>query len=228
MIAGVAMVASVLGGMFGYLIGWGAFRQRSAGRFSNSTARTPISTAFATRYNEWGAWAVLIAGHHAVPLQGHHDPVGHRPGCNLPVFIVASIIARGLRFFVVAALLWKFGAPIRDFIERRLGLMFTLFMILLIGGFLGGEIPMTRATLILLAAGGSLAAAPWGLRVSAAGLCALQAVPLAALAAWRGDPDRRAGAVASDRLACRLLGALAALTTGGIGVYHTGVERGWW
>jgi membrane protein DedA with SNARE-associated domain len=56
-------------------------------------------------------------------------------GLSLPVFIVASIIARGLRFFIVAALLWKFGTPIRDFIERRLGLMFTLFVILLVGGF---------------------------------------------------------------------------------------------
>jgi hypothetical protein len=41
-----------------------------------------------------------------------------------------------LRFFLVAALLWKFGAPIRDFIERRLGLMFTLALALLVGGFL--------------------------------------------------------------------------------------------
>ena len=54
---------------------------------------------------------------------------------NLGVFMVASVIARGLRFFIVAALLWKFGAPIRDFIERRLGLMFILFVILLAGGF---------------------------------------------------------------------------------------------
>ena len=54
---------------------------------------------------------------------------------NLGVFMVASVIARGLRFFIVAALLWKFGAPIRDFIERRLGLMFTLFVVLLAGGF---------------------------------------------------------------------------------------------
>jgi hypothetical protein len=51
----------------------------------------------------------------------------------LPVFIVASIVARGLRFFLVAALLWKFGAPIRTFIERRLGLVFTVFMVLLVG-----------------------------------------------------------------------------------------------
>ena len=54
---------------------------------------------------------------------------------NLPVFIASALVARGLRFFLVAALLWKFGEPIRDFIERRLGLMFTLFVILLLGGF---------------------------------------------------------------------------------------------
>ena len=54
---------------------------------------------------------------------------------SLPVFVLASVLARGLRFFVVAALLWRFGAPIRDFIERRLGVMFTLFMALLVGGF---------------------------------------------------------------------------------------------
>ena len=54
---------------------------------------------------------------------------------SLPVFILASIAARGLRFFIVAGLLWKFGPPIRTFIERRLGLVFTAFMIALIGGF---------------------------------------------------------------------------------------------
>ena len=52
----------------------------------------------------------------------------------MPVFIVSSIIARGLRFFIVAALLWKFGAPIRVFIEKYLGLLFTAFVVLLIGG----------------------------------------------------------------------------------------------
>jgi hypothetical protein len=48
---------------------------------------------------------------------------------------VASIVARGLRFFVLAALLYWLGPPIRDFIEKRLGLVFTLMMILLVGGF---------------------------------------------------------------------------------------------
>jgi len=49
--------------------------------------------------------------------------------------VITSILARSLRFFIIAALLWKFGAPIRDFIERRLGLVFLAFCVLLIGGF---------------------------------------------------------------------------------------------
>ena len=54
----------------------------------------------------------------------------------LGTFIATSILARGLRFFVLAGLLRIYGAPIRDFIEKRLGLMFTLFVGLLIGGFI--------------------------------------------------------------------------------------------
>ena len=57
-------------------------------------------------------------------------------GLNLVTFAVVSVIGRGLRFFLVSALLYKFGEPIRDFIEKRLGLMFTLGMVLLIGGFI--------------------------------------------------------------------------------------------
>ena len=56
-------------------------------------------------------------------------------GLNLTVFMVSSVVARGLRFFIVAGLLWKFGPPIRDFIEKRLGILFTLFLVLLLGGF---------------------------------------------------------------------------------------------
>ena len=82
-----------------------------------------------------GAWAVLIAGVTPFPYKVITIMSGWT-GLSIPVFIVSSIVARGLRFFVVAALLWKFGAPIRDLIERRLGLFFTLFVALLLGGFL--------------------------------------------------------------------------------------------
>jgi len=89
---------------------------------------------FRTSYNDWGAWAVLIAGVTPFPYKVITILSG-ATGLSLPVFMVASVVARGLRFFVVAALLWQFGAPIRDFIERRLGLMFTLAIALLLGGF---------------------------------------------------------------------------------------------
>ena len=132
-IAGVALVASVLGGMFGYYIGWGMFE--TVGRpVLEFYGKDAYFDDFATRYNEWGAWAVLIAGVTPFPYKVITILSG-ATGLNFGVFMIASVIARGLRFFIVAALLWKFGAPIRDFIERRLGLMFTLFCLLLVGGF---------------------------------------------------------------------------------------------
>ena len=89
---------------------------------------------FQETYNEWGAWAVFIAGVTPFPYKVITILSGVT-GLNLPVFIIASILARGLRFFIVAALLWKFGEPIRAFIEKRLGLLFVLFVVLLLGGF---------------------------------------------------------------------------------------------
>jgi membrane protein YqaA with SNARE-associated domain len=89
---------------------------------------------FRARYNEYGAWAVLIAGVTPFPYKVITILSG-TTGLSLTVFMVASVVARGLRFFVVAALLWKFGEPIREFIERRLGLLFTVFCLLLVGGF---------------------------------------------------------------------------------------------
>lgn len=133
-IAGVATVASVAGGLAGYWIGYGAFE--TVGRpVLEFYGKDSYFDSFSERYNEWGAWAVLIAGVTPFPYKVITILSG-ATGLSLGVFLVASVIARAMRFFVVAALLWKFGAPIRDFIERRLGLMFTLFVILLLGGFL--------------------------------------------------------------------------------------------
>jgi membrane protein YqaA with SNARE-associated domain len=134
LIALVALSASVLGGLLGYAIGALAF----------DTVGQPILDAlgkghaveeFNATFNDWGAWAVLIAGVTPFPYKVITIMSGWT-GLSIPVFIGASVVARGLRFFIVAALLWKFGAPIRDLIERRLGLFFTLFVALLLGGFL--------------------------------------------------------------------------------------------
>ncbi|PID37014.1 MAG: cytochrome B [Rhodobacterales bacterium] len=133
LIAGVALISSVLGGMLGYAIGWGVFE--SVGRpILEFYGKTDSFGQFADTYNAYGAWAVLIAGVTPFPYKVITILSGST-GLDFAVFMVASVLARGLRFFLVAGLLWKFGAPIRDFIEKRLGLMFTLFCVLLIGGF---------------------------------------------------------------------------------------------
>ena len=134
LIAGVATLASVLGGLLGYYIGWGLFE--TVGQpILDFYGKGAAFDDFARRFNDFGAWAVLIAGVTPFPFKVITIASG-ATGLSLPVFIVASVIARALRFFLVAALLWKFGPPIREFIERRLGLMFVIFCIILIGGFM--------------------------------------------------------------------------------------------
>lgn len=133
LIATVALVTSVLGGLFGYFIGAVLFDTLGQPILA-FYGKAEAGQVFAERFNEYGAWAVLIAGVTPFPFKVITIMSGWT-GLSLPVFVICAIAARGLRFFVVAALLWKYGAPIRDFIERRLGLMFTLLMVGLIGGF---------------------------------------------------------------------------------------------
>ncbi len=131
--ATICTVASVLGGLLGWVIG----------AFLFETVAQPILqvygyadkfSEFAARYNEWGAWIVFFAGLTPFPYKVITIASG-ATGLSLPIFIVASILSRGLRFFVVAGLLYWAGPPIRNFIERRLGLVFTVFVVLLLGGF---------------------------------------------------------------------------------------------
>ena len=134
LIAGVALVASVFGGLLGYFIG--AFAFESIGQpILASLGKAHAMEEFNTKFNDLGFWAVLTAGVTPFPYKVITIMSGWT-GMPLGTFIVTSIIARAIRFFVMAALLWKFGAPIRDFIERRLGLMFTLFIVILVAGFL--------------------------------------------------------------------------------------------
>lgn len=133
LIAGVATLASVLGGLAGYWIGATLFDQLGQ-PILEFYGKADRFDEFRLRYNEFGAWAVLIAGVTPFPFKVITILSG-TTGLNLPIFVVASVIARGLRFFVVAALLRAFGPPIRDFIEDRLGLVFTLFCLVFVGGF---------------------------------------------------------------------------------------------
>ena len=132
-IAGVATLASVAGGLLGYAIGAFAFEAVGYPALS-ALGKGAAVEAFNTRFNDYGFWSVLIAGLTPFPYKVITIMAGWT-SLPLTTFVVTSFVARGLRFFIVAALLWQFGPPIRDFIEKRLGLMFTLFVVLLIGGF---------------------------------------------------------------------------------------------
>ncbi|MGV6803436.1 MAG: YqaA family protein [Ruegeria sp.] len=134
LIATVALVFSVLGGLLGYAIG--AFFYESLGQpILEAMGKGHAMEEFNQRFNDFGFWAVLTAGVTPFPYKVITIMSGWT-GMPLGTFIATSILARALRFYIVAGLLWGFGEPIRDFIEKRLGLMFTLFIILLIGGFL--------------------------------------------------------------------------------------------
>ena len=133
LIAGIALFASVIGGLLGYAIGALAFDSIGEPILA-SLGKADAMAEFSQRFNDLGFWAVLTAGVTPFPFKVITIMSGWT-GMSLGTFIATSILARGLRFFIVAALLWKFGPPIRDFIEKRLGLMFTLAVLLLIGGF---------------------------------------------------------------------------------------------
>lgn len=124
---------SILGAFLGYFIG--AFLYETIGQ--------PVLAFYGAEdkfqqiadwYNRWGGWGVLFAAVTPFPYKVITIFSG-ATGLNLIVFTIVSIIGRGARFFLVSWLLYHFGEPIRLFIERRLGLMFTLAMVLLIGGF---------------------------------------------------------------------------------------------
>lgn len=134
LIAGVALVASVLGGVLGYAIGALAFETIGQPILA-ALGKADAMDAFNTRFNDFGFWAVLTAGVTPFPYKVITIMSGWT-GMPLATFMATSILARGLRFFIVSGLLWRFGPPIRDFIERRLGLMFTLFIVILVGGVL--------------------------------------------------------------------------------------------
>lgn len=130
----VATLASVAGGWLGYAIGAVLYDEfgRSIIAFYHLDAQF---AAFRSAFDHYGAWIVLIKGATPIPYKlvtiasgvAHLDPL---------TFTLASIGSRALRFFIVAALLWRFGEPIRDFVEKRLLLVTSAFAALLVGGYL--------------------------------------------------------------------------------------------
>jgi membrane protein YqaA with SNARE-associated domain len=133
LIAGICTIASVAGGMAGY--GIGALLFEGIGQaVLNFYGYLEKFNDFQGMYNEHGAWIVFGAGITPFPYKVITIASGVT-GLDLTTFTIASVLARGIRFFFIAWLLWQFGAPIKLFIEKNLGWLSIVFFVLLIAGF---------------------------------------------------------------------------------------------
>jgi membrane protein YqaA with SNARE-associated domain len=133
-LAAICTVGSVAGGALGYFIGYELFDVLArplldAYHYQDAFAR------FQATYATYGLWVILIKGLTPIPYKIVTIASG-AAHFDFAVFMVASIVTRGARFFLVAALLRQFGTPVRDFIERRLTLVTTVAAAAVVGGFL--------------------------------------------------------------------------------------------
>lgn len=132
----LASTGSVLGGMLGYAIGWeiwslvdGYFYTYVPG-FS-----AEVFTKVQHLFSEYNFWVVFTAGFTPIPYKVITIGAGVFK-INFPIFVVASLISRSLRFFLVAWLLHHYGPSIRMFIDRYFNVLSIVFVILLVGGFI--------------------------------------------------------------------------------------------
>lgn len=134
-IASIATIFSVIGGYFGYAIGYWGYNL-IAEPILNFYGYMEQFKKFGTYYNDYGAWIVFVAGTTPFPYKVITITSGVMH-MDIWIFGIASVFARGARFFLVAWLLKKYGEPIKYFIEKYLGTLTVIFVILLIAGFYG-------------------------------------------------------------------------------------------
>ena len=130
----ISTAASVVGGVAGWLIGYALF-DVLARPLLHFYHYEDAFNAFQLRFREYGAYIILIKGLTPIP----YKIVAIASGAarfDLLLFVVLSIVTRGVRFFIIAVLLRQFGEPVRAFIEKRLGLVMLLTAVLAIVGFI--------------------------------------------------------------------------------------------
>lgn len=138
--AGLCLAGSIIGAVIGYGIGFFLW-QNTAGEYT-ALAEFFFRHVFSMEsfvevgdlYDRYNFWIVFTAGFTPLPYK-LFTITGGLFHINFAMFILASIISRGLRFFLIAGLIWKFGAPIKNFIDKYFNLLAIAFTILLIGSF---------------------------------------------------------------------------------------------
>ncbi len=133
-LAAIATIASVIGGYLGYAIGYYAFAAigQPILEFYHAMDRYE---ALKASFDAYGAWIIILKGATPIPYKLLTIAAGAFK-FDLASFTLASLISRSLRFFLVALLLYFYGEPIRLFIERRLTLVTSAFVAILVGGFI--------------------------------------------------------------------------------------------
>jgi membrane protein YqaA with SNARE-associated domain len=131
--AGICTVASVLGGILGYGIGY--FLSDLGESLLTLMGHAGGLQTFRQWYAEWGVWVILIKGATPIPYKLVTIASG-LAAFNFPVFVVASIATRGVRFFLVAFVLKRYGPAILSVVERRLYLTTTIVVAAVVAGFL--------------------------------------------------------------------------------------------
>jgi membrane protein YqaA with SNARE-associated domain len=132
--ATVCTLASVAGGVLGYFIG--AVLYDSLGLWLMKLyGLTDQVETFRQAYSQWGSWIILIKGVTPIPYKLVTIASGFA-GYNLVMFVLLSFVARGMRFYLVAFLLNRYGAQARAIIEERLGFWVSIGAIALIGGII--------------------------------------------------------------------------------------------
>src|SRR5499433_4215790 len=132
-LAKVCTATSVLGGFVGYAIGYFLFDAvgRPVLEFYHAMDKyEALKAAFA----QWGAWIIILKGLTPIPFKLVTIASGVAQ-FDLVAFVLASLVSRSLRFFLLAGLLWWFGDPVREFIERRLMFVTSLVAAAVVGGF---------------------------------------------------------------------------------------------
>jgi membrane protein YqaA with SNARE-associated domain len=131
--ASVCVISSVLGGVVAYMIGYFLYDTIGKGIVYFYGMDEEFVTLKAT-YDEWGGWLLVAKGFAPVPYKLMAILSGVLQ-MNILVFAIASAGGRAIRFFTLAALAWKFGEPVRHFIEKYLTVVFFVFLTLIIAGF---------------------------------------------------------------------------------------------
>ena len=138
--AGITLLGSIIGAMLGYAIGYFLWTTPAgeataiANFFYNNVFSEQSFNNVASLYDKYNFWIVFTAGFTPLPYK-LFTIAGGMFDINFVMFLIASTISRGLRFFLIGWLIWRYGQPIKVFIDKYFNLLATLFTALLIGFF---------------------------------------------------------------------------------------------